>query len=207
MSMTGNDRRRGARRQDRGVRQMDAVLAAAEEVFADAGYDAATASAIAAHAHMSPGSLYQFFGGKEELARALAERYVAGLRSLHDAGLATATGVSLATFVDRFVDPIVAFNRAHPALMKLFGSASAPPGLQNVVDDMRRELRDRLDHAFAARLPELDAKRRSRMVTVSLQMGLTLLPLTLGANRAIADAFAAELKAAVCAYWSSVGDA
>lgn len=64
---------------------------------------------------------------------------------------------------------------------------------------MRRELLDRLDRAFGARLPRLDAKRRSRMVRVSLQIGLTLLPLTLDEDRATANAFAAELKAAICA--------
>jgi hypothetical protein len=45
------------------------------------------------------------------------------------------------------------------------------------------------------------------MVTASLQIGLALLPLTLDADRATANAFAAELKAAICAYWSAAGDA
>lgn len=202
-----NERRRRARRQDRGVKRIEAVLAAAEAVFAEAGFEAATASAIAARARISPGSLYQFFGGKEALARALGERYVAGLRLLHEAGLATVAGVPLATFVNGFVDPIVEFNRAHPALMKLFGTTQAPPGLQTLVDGIHRELLDRLDRAFGARLPRLDTKRRSRMVTVSLQIGLTLLPLTLDEDRATANAFAAELKAAICAYWSAAGDA
>jgi len=124
-----------------------------------------------------------------------------------EAGLATATGVPLATFVTGFVDPIVEFNRAHPALMKLFGASQAPPGLHTVIDGIRRELLERLDRAFAARQPRLGAKGRSRMVTVTLQMGLALLPLTLDADRATADAFAAELKAAICAYWSAAGEA
>lgn len=202
-----NERRRQARRQDRGVRRIEAVLAAAEAIFAEAGYEGATASAIAARARISQGSLYQFFGGKEALARALGERYALSLRLLHEAGLATVTGVPLETFVSGFVDPIVEFNRAHPALMKLFGASQAPPGLQTLVDGIRRELLDRLDRAFAARLPRLGIKRRSRMVTVTLQMGLALLPLTLDADRATANAFAAELKAATCAYWSAAGDA
>src|SRR6266568_4249779 len=143
--VTDNERRRRARRQDRGVKRIEAVLAAAEAVFAEAGFEAATASAIAARARISPGSLYQFFGNKEELARALGERYVASLRPLHEAGLVNAAGVPLATFVDGFVDPIVEFNRAHPALMKLFGPTQAPPGLQTVVEALRRELLDRLD--------------------------------------------------------------
>lgn len=208
MSMVmDSERRRQARRQDRGVRRIEAVLDAAEAVFAEAGYEAATTSAIAARAGISPGSLYQFFGGKEALARALGERYVGSLRLLHEAALATVTGVPLETFVSGFVDPIVEFNRAHPALMKLFGASQAPPGLRTVPVGLQQELLDRLERAFAARLPRLGSKRRSRMVIVTLQIGLALLPLTLDADRATAKAFAAELKAAICAYWSAAGDA
>src|SRR5713101_6888339 len=58
LQIMGAVRRRQARRQDRGVRRIEAVLDAAEAVFAEAGYEGATASAIATRARISQGSLY-----------------------------------------------------------------------------------------------------------------------------------------------------
>src|SRR5690348_3748596 len=116
--MTDNERRRQARRQPRGRQRAEALLAAAEQVFLEVGYDAATTTAIAARAGVSPGSLYQFFPHKEAIARALAARYVVGLRALHEHALGPeATTRPLPALLDGFIDPIVAYNRAHPALM------------------------------------------------------------------------------------------
>jgi len=49
-------------------------LKPAQTVFAEMGYDEATTNHIAAQAAISPGSLYQFFSNKEEIAQALAAR-------------------------------------------------------------------------------------------------------------------------------------
>ena len=53
-----NQVRRAARRQERGVRRAEAVLDAAEQVFAELGYDQTTTAAVASRAGISPGSLY-----------------------------------------------------------------------------------------------------------------------------------------------------
>ncbi len=60
-----------APQRERGRARVAALLAAATEVFADKGYDAATMTEIAARAGASIGSLYQFFPTKELVAEAL----------------------------------------------------------------------------------------------------------------------------------------
>src|SRR3954471_21182911 len=55
----------------RGRLRVEALLAAAAEVFAAKGYDAATMTEIAAQSESSIGSLYQFFRTKEDVAEAL----------------------------------------------------------------------------------------------------------------------------------------
>lgn len=198
--MGDNQRRRQARRQPRGLQRVEEILDAAEWVFLDVGYDEATTIAIAARAAISPGSLYQFFPHKEAIARALAARYVVGLRAIHARELGPdAATLPLTTLLDHIVDPIVAFNRAHPALMALFG-AHASPQLAGLLDELHAEVVARFEVVVAALPPRLDPDRRWRMAAVSVRLALALLPLTLDPDVARGDAMVGELKAALHGY-------
>src|ERR1700739_2986796 len=66
-----------APRRARGQLRVEALLAAAAEVFAAKGFDAATMTEIAAQSESSIGSLYQFFRTKEAVADALVREQVA----------------------------------------------------------------------------------------------------------------------------------
>src|SRR5258705_6512233 len=74
-------------RRARGLQRIASILDAAETVFARMGYEEATTNHIAAQAAISPGSLYQFFSNKEEIAQALAARYTEELASVYAAVL------------------------------------------------------------------------------------------------------------------------
>jgi AcrR family transcriptional regulator len=114
------------------------VLDAAEQVFAELGYDQTTTAAVAARAGISPGSLYQFFPNKQAITQALGVRFAEQLRVLHEHALAPDNRpLPLAAFLDRIIDPIVAFNRDHPALMRLFGGTHVSPDLQGLLSDLR----------------------------------------------------------------------
>src|SRR2546429_2624375 len=71
-------------RRARGLQRIASILDAAETVFARMGYEEATTNHIAAQAQISPGSLYQFFANKEEIAQALASRYTEELQQAYD---------------------------------------------------------------------------------------------------------------------------
>jgi len=71
-------------RRARGLQRIASILDAAEVVFARMGYEEATTNHIAAQAEISPGSLYQFFSNKEEIAQALASRYTEELQQAYD---------------------------------------------------------------------------------------------------------------------------
>src|SRR6201989_1184379 len=68
-----------APRRARGQLRVEALLAAAAEVFAAKGFDAATMTEIAAQSDSSIGSLYQFFRTKEAVADALVRQQVDAL--------------------------------------------------------------------------------------------------------------------------------
>src|SRR5262244_2598286 len=101
-----SERAHEPRRQDRGRQRIESLLAAAEEVFAEVGYDRATTNLIASRASVSPGTLYQFFPNKEALAEGVAGKYAQELAGLHatvfDAGIAARP---LRELIDATVDP------------------------------------------------------------------------------------------------------
>lgn len=55
---------------------IDRIVAAARAVLVDDGYDAFTTNRVADRAGVSPGSLYQYFGDKQDLIEEVTRRYV-----------------------------------------------------------------------------------------------------------------------------------
>lgn len=60
----------------RAERQRARILDAAERCFIERGFHAASMAHIAATARMSPGLIYRYFGGKNEIVRAIVERHL-----------------------------------------------------------------------------------------------------------------------------------
>lgn len=65
-------------RQARSRATVERIIDAATRVLADSGYHHASTNRIAAEAGVSPGSLYQYFSGKDEIVAAVIERVVEG---------------------------------------------------------------------------------------------------------------------------------
>ena len=62
--------------QDRSTRRVATFLEAAETLFAELGFEAATMTAIAERAGSSIGALYSYFPDKKSIALALLDTYV-----------------------------------------------------------------------------------------------------------------------------------
>ena len=116
------------RRQERGKQRMESLLKAAEEVFAEVGFERATTNLIAARASVSPGTLYQFYPNKETMAESLAVQYAERLQALHAQAFDYRTRPhSLTALVDATVDPFLEFHRGAPAFDALFFVAAVSP--------------------------------------------------------------------------------
>ncbi|MCX4834943.1 TetR/AcrR family transcriptional regulator [Streptomyces sp. NBC_00006] len=77
--MASADRRLTPRRKPRQVRAeltRERILNSAAHVFAEYGYAAGTTNRIAEHAHMSIGSLYQYFPNKDAILAELLVRHI-----------------------------------------------------------------------------------------------------------------------------------
>lgn len=115
-------------RQRRSELTRQRILDAAAHVFADHGYAAGTTNRIAERAHMSIGSLYQYFPNKDailvELMTAHVQAGIATTQRYLAAGLPDSLEDTLRLFVRATIDN----HRDAPALHRvLFEEAPRPP--------------------------------------------------------------------------------
>ncbi|GAA2590817.1 TetR/AcrR family transcriptional regulator [Dactylosporangium fulvum] len=191
-----------AKRQARGERRMAEILDAAGRVFAESGYEKATTNAIAAAAGISPGSLYQFFGNKEAIAAALAERFVSEMHEAHTAALTghDVSAMDWRDILDRTVDPILAFNVANPGFKALFARPDMPPGLAAAAEPIQAALLGRVAAIITAKAPGLAEADRARTARVAIQVFQAMLPLVLAAEPGERPAVVEELKKVLYGY-------
>lgn len=195
--------RSARRRQPRGERRIEQILEAASAVFAESGYEAATTNAIAARAGVSPGSLYQFFANKEDIAAALADRYASGLRSAQELMAPAAADESLEDLLDRIVYPLVDFNLSNPAFRSLLADASVPERVSRATRQLQDTLMGRIEEVIGSMSTATVQADRRRAAVVVVQLFKGMLPVieaSAGRERA---AYLRELKAAIRAYLAS----
>ena len=189
----------GVRRQPRGERRIAEILDAAAVVFARVGVDRATTNAIALEAGISPGSLYQFFRDKDDIAAALGHRYAHDLELAHTAAFAgfEAGSASTTEAMDRILDPIMGFKRTNAGFVTVFARPDLPDALTGPVG--------RAEAVFAARLAEVLELRNPAAppteVSTAVRTVITLVRGSLGASE---DALP-EVKLAILGYLDRKG--
>ena len=124
------------------------------------GYARATTNAIAAEARISPGSLYQFFDNKEQIAQALEKRYADLLDSTTHAALHTRPGQPLEIRVGKLVDAIVTFACETPGFQALFSERPYSAGVAHVAHSHHESIIAELDKIVADEAPALSKADR-----------------------------------------------
>jgi AcrR family transcriptional regulator len=157
------DSNTGRRRQARGEKRMEALLAAAEKLFVQYGYERVTTNLIAAEAGASPGTLYQFFTNKEAMANALAGRYVAELEMVHAAVVRESKSTSINEFIDAVVDPFLEFHIRAPAFRVLL-MGNVETGLVEQWKILRRSATDLVVRLLE---PMLGGRSRTDLTRIS----------------------------------------
>ena len=203
--MGENQERRQAHRQKRGMQRVEEILDAAGALFAEVGYDKATTNMIAAHAGISPGSLYQFFLNKEAITQAFAADATKHLHQMYDAIQSSEViTLPLQAFLDTFIDRLVTFNRDHPGYLALeLGSTLSSP-LALALADLQHGVQAHLDAIFAARWPSSTQEQRRLPLLVSYRLFLALLPLVLQGDGEDQRAIVHEMKDLLYRYWEPI---
>lgn len=199
---TTGDTRVQPRRQVRGQQRIELILHAAAAVFAREGYDAATTNAIAAEAGISPGSLYQFFKNKKDIAHALADHYAVQLTALRGEvfTIDSVADASLPELVDAVLEPLVAFNIAHPGFKAIFARTDMPAGLRDAVAPIQVNIHQSVAQLLGLVLSDHQPDEVARIATVAIQLVRGMVPLITDATGTERDALTAELRRVLLGY-------
>jgi AcrR family transcriptional regulator len=117
----GNSRADGAdgntqpKRRARGLKRQHEILTAAERVFAEVGYQDANTNLIAEQANCSPGTLYQFFKNKEQIAETIANEYARDLQAIQQAITEPSRYKTIEDAIDEIIKANLKFLRTAPA--------------------------------------------------------------------------------------------
>jgi AcrR family transcriptional regulator len=187
-------------RRARGLQRMVSILDAAETVFAHMGYEEATTNHIAAQAAISPGSLYQFFSNKEEIAQVLASRYTEELQQAYHAVFSVeAAALPFSLWLDQVIDTLLAFHLAHPAFHILLNTPVSSR-VTNLTHALPQELQSRFEIGLQRRAPTLTPAQCSLSAMMSVQFFKATLLLILQEEEAKQRLLVQELKIALHRY-------
>jgi AcrR family transcriptional regulator len=98
------------KRQERGARRSEEIVAAAAALFARHGFDGTSLNAIAKAAGVTIASIYQYFPNREAIVDAVADFYLAAFRAEEADSLKRARALSLTDFVRTGVRTLFDFH-------------------------------------------------------------------------------------------------
>jgi AcrR family transcriptional regulator len=163
---------------ERGRQRRDLILDTAADLLATGGAEAINTNALADRAKISVGSVYQYFSNKEAILTALGERYMQQLSSNTVAALQQdVSGLDFAAIVDRTIDPMIAFERRHPAFSYLSSGQDGEGILAIGVKQIDREILATIHDLLLRICPDLDPTQGWQVarVTKALYKGMSYL--------------------------------
>jgi AcrR family transcriptional regulator len=187
---------RVAPQQERSARRLATFLDAAAELFAEAGYEAATMKAIAKRSGSSIGALYNYFPDKQAIALTLLNQYAQELEAYWKPLMEQARNLTHQEFASLFIERITELVRKRPAYLSLH---AAPVRLRRD-PAAKRALRVTIGNAFRAKNPLLSDEQSVLAANVTLQMVRGLKTLYAEAESKGKDLVVAEFKKVLTLY-------
>jgi AcrR family transcriptional regulator len=188
-------------KQKRGQQRVAAILNAASTVFAEVGYDNATILMIASRADTSVGSLYQFFINKEDILRALVERYVARATTVF-AGMEVEAfpEMTLEQTIKAMLDPLKEFIRDNQDFQVIFSNSLGSNLVAETIRAMDEAFIARTDAALALARPHISSKDRRKYELVCMVIMKGLLGLAHQSKELTLDEVFEEMEAVFLRY-------
>jgi AcrR family transcriptional regulator len=163
---------------ERGRQRRDLILDTAADLLSTGGAEAINTNALADRANISVGSVYQYFSNKEAILTALGERYMQQLTSNTVAALQQdVSGLDFAAIVNQTIDPMIAFERRHPAFSHLSSGQDGEGILAKGVKQIDQEILATIHDLLLRACPDLDPTLGWQVarVTKALYKGMSYL--------------------------------
>jgi AcrR family transcriptional regulator len=163
---------RKAPSQDRSRQRVERIVAAATDIFAEVGFDAATMEAIAERAGVSIGSLYQYFPNKLSVFEAIYESYHARERAVVEKQLVAAAMIN-ATWdetIDRAVDAFDYLRRTEPAFRAVWLNWMHSPRIVEAGLAENAEFAERVEAIVGLYAPALPASRKRLVARMTVEI-------------------------------------
>ncbi len=192
-------------RQARSQERVNRILDVAEDLFARLGYAATTTNAIAAHARVPIGSLYQFFPDKTAILQALALRYEEKLhRELAVVDEGEFVTLSLADYVNQLIDTTDRFFSENPSYHAIFMEVQGTMReLEEIDEAADAQLVQDLASSLAKRDASLESTDYEAIAFVLVKAIGTLLWLSLSQEKTFRQRLVVETKRLTLQYLQS----
>lgn len=150
--------RRRKPKQARAQFTVEAILIAAAELLTREGVAGMTTTAIAQRAGVSVGSLYQYFGGREELLEELTRRHVAKMQAIVARTFDEVVGLTLEQGVRLQLEAAIAAHRLEPELDAALSRYAPGTKCAAILDEFEGSTASMFATVLRA-LPELEVAR------------------------------------------------
>ena len=197
--------------QKRGQQRVEQILVTAAEVFAEAGFAAATIQQIADRANTAVGSIYQFFPDKLAIFHALFTKHLQQIDIIEAEFFRGAIDAPISQKIDRYLDPYISyFEQPIPRCILIQAYLQPIEGLAEIMADLpdRALLQiDRHANLYRQRNPNLSIAKSKLVAEVLQHMCISLFLHAMQSDREHRQEIYAEIKNVLCVYLNPhIGD-
>jgi AcrR family transcriptional regulator/transposase-like protein len=198
-------------RQKRGQQRVEKILVAAAEVFAEAGFAAATIQQIADRANTAVGSIYQFFPDKVAIFHALFTKHLQQIDLIEAEFFRGAVDAPITQKIDAYLDPYISyFEQPIPRCILIQAYLQPIPALAALMSDLPGRALLQIEshaHLYRQRNPTLSVAKSKLLAEVLQHMCISLFLHAMQSDRAHRQEIYAEIKNVLYGYLNPhIGD-
>jgi AcrR family transcriptional regulator len=197
--------------QKRGQQRVEKILVAAAEVFAEAGFAAATIQQIADRANTAVGSIYQFFPDKLAIFHALFTKHLQQIDLIEAEFFQDAVDAPIVQKIDTYLDPYISyFEQPIPRCILIQAYLQPIEGLAELMSDLPARASTQIDkHAnlYRQRNPNLSVAKSQLLAEVLQHMCISLFLHAMQSDKLHRQEIYAEIKNVLYVYLNPhIGD-
>jgi AcrR family transcriptional regulator/transposase-like protein len=210
-SLSSNKTLRRQPQQKRGQQRVEKILVAAAEVFAEAGFAAATIQQIADRANTAVGSIYQFFPDKLAIFHALFTSHLQQIDIIEAEFFKGAVDAPIFQKIDEYLDPYFTyFEQPIPRCILIQVYLQPIEGLAELMSDLPARALAQIDkHAnlYRQRNPNLSIAKSNLLAEVLQHMTISLFLHAMQCDESHRQEIYAEIKNVLYVYLNPhIGD-